>query len=183
MLHNRHFLLRTFGPKWKIYFPFFLFSSILIALLPSLLFLAKINFNIPRFCEEWLRTVLSLSAVFILANYFNYLINFNRNKDKIHLIVTNFSFIGENVFSKLENGSCDNIEIFNMVNFLEFLIKKIQNEDEFLYKIEGFENFSGHETYFLKLKNHIQSANLTPNQIAGLKAEFMNLKTYLTNIL
>lgn len=183
MKYNRHFLKRTFGNNWKTLFPLFIVLSLIVAFLPTFLFIKKIELNVPKFCEEWLKSVLSLSAIFFIANYLNFFINVNRSRDKISMLINNFNIVGNGAFQKMSDSTISRNEILNLIITLENLLNKIQSEDEFLYKVEGLSEFSGHENYFTKLKSHINSGPLTLEQIATLQKDFDSIKNYLNKYL
>lgn len=183
MQKQRHFLVRTFGKTWKWKFPLFIFLSLFLAFLPTILFIDKLEVNVPKFCEEWLKNILALSAIFLIVNYLNYQISLNRSKDKISMLVTNFSIAGEGVFNLIKTSFTSKNDILNLVNFLESLLKKIQSEDEFYYHIEGIGDFSNYKTFFEKLRNHINASQITTQQIEMLNFEFQKIRKYLSKYL
>ena len=99
------------------------------------------------------------------------------------MLINNFKIVGDGVFEKMADPQISRNEVLNLIFTLENLLKKMQSEDEFLYKVEGLPEFSGHENYFVKLKNHINSDTLTSAQIANLKVGFDNIKLYLNRYL
>lgn len=183
MQKRRHFLLRTFGKTWKWKFPLFIFLSLAIGFLPTFLFLKDLSLNIPKFCEEWLKNVLALSAIFLIVNYLNYQITINRSKDKISMLATNFSIAGDSLFQLMKTNFQKKTDMLNLVASLEMLIKKLQSEDEFFYNTNGLANFSGYSSFFEKLRNYINGTKITQEQIDNLHNDYQNINNYLSHYL
>jgi predicted signal transduction protein with EAL and GGDEF domain len=183
MQKSRHFLLRTFGKTWKWKFPVFVVLSLLIAFLPTFLLIDKVELNTQKFCEEWLKNILSLSAIFLIVNYLNFQIGINRSKDKISMLATNFCIAGDSLFQILETNFRKKTDLLNLVSSLEVLINKLQSEDEFIYNSNGLVNFSGYPSFFEKLRNHINGSDISQQQIQNLLTDYQKIKTYLNDYL
>jgi len=183
MQKRRHFLFRTFGKRWLQNFLLFVLLSLILAFLPTILFINDLKLNIPKFCEDWLKNTLNLSAIFLIINYLNYQIAINRSKDKISMLTSNFNTLGEVLFEMLKNNFQKKKDMLNLVFSLETLIKKIQAEDEFFYTIEGLGNFSGYQSFFEKIKNYINGSQITSQQIEKLNQDFQQIKNYLNRYL
>jgi predicted signal transduction protein with EAL and GGDEF domain len=179
MKTNRNFLTRTFGQNGLFKFIVFITTSIIIAIIPSYLNRSALELNIPKFCEEWFRNIVSLSAIFIIANYLNYYITQNRNKDKIKMLINNFIVLGDGIINNISSNNFVRSENINLTQSLELILKKIQNEDEYLYNVKSIEDFNNYSYFFNKLTHKINEGKISDSELDSLKIDLTKIKSDL----
>ncbi|MDI1256953.1 MAG: hypothetical protein PSV16_12725 [Flavobacterium sp.] len=177
--NNTHFFKSTFGEDWLINSLLFLIFAGLAAFFPTCIFSDKVAIDIPKVCEEWAKAVLSLSAIFIIANYLTFKVERNRAKHKTKLQFDRFKKVMESILAQLSEGQHDQFKVLGQNVMAKNLLETIIQTEEFKYDVEDKQQLSSYHTIFEKLNNLAKQTQPEKTSLDYCRSYFQNINQYL----
>jgi hypothetical protein len=176
-----NYFTKTFGINWKKKLVVISGAILLISFAPAILLRDHLLFVPSKFVEEWFKNCISLTILFLVANYLNYSVNFHRNRDRIYMLLIKLDKLSDFVLNKLDQNLI--LDIHEDIKIIERIVAKIQSEEEFFYAFMETESdeYKDYSRIFAKLYginfNNATRAeiNLTKNIISNLRTTFNSL--------